>query len=187
MLGRNKRKTRRSLVEYIQPTERWAEFRQPEFTWWRVKRALRQRRFTVIFACRELGTSDGGWRSDAARQLMRRARQRIAKRRQHVIRTSVSTFMGLSATIPTPASFVARTFRHFSGGVSCRRRAKEIQHFIAELADYLELENHMPRAFTLTRPKRGNYCLLARARRALDIGAEQRRQLEKSGWYCNCA
>ncbi|MDI8841670.1 hypothetical protein MJI69_29055, partial [Salmonella enterica subsp. enterica serovar Anatum] len=26
--------------------------------------------------------------------------------------------------------------------------AREIQHFIAELADYLELENHMPRAFT---------------------------------------
>ncbi|ESC57562.1 DNA-binding transcriptional repressor FabR [Salmonella enterica subsp. enterica serovar Newport str. WA_14900] len=56
------------------------------------------------------------------RQLMRQARQRIAKGGS-VIRTSVSTFMEFYRQQPQRLpSVVARAFRHFSG-VSCRRRA----------------------------------------------------------------
>lgn len=80
------------------------------------------------------------------RQLMRRARQRIAKGGS-VIRTSVSTFMEFIGNNPNAFRLLLRE----RSGTSAAFRAavaREIQHFIAELADYLELENHMPRAFT---------------------------------------
>ncbi|ONF81930.1 DNA-binding transcriptional regulator FabR [Salmonella enterica subsp. enterica serovar Typhimurium] len=77
------------------------------------------------------------------RQLMRQARQRIAK-----------------------AAFRAAV-------------AREIQHFIAELADYLELENHMPRAFTEAQAEAMVTIVFSAGAEALDIGAEQRRQLEE--------
>ncbi len=76
------------------------------------------------------------------RQLMRRAHDAHRERRR---RHSVSTFMGLSATTPTPSSVVARTFQHFSG-VSCRRRRTgDSALWNLPLS---ELENHMRRAFT---------------------------------------
>lgn len=80
------------------------------------------------------------------RQLMRQARQRIAKGGS-VIRTSVSTFMEFIGNNPNAFRLLLRE----RSGTSAAFRAavaREIQHFIAELADYLELENHMPRAFT---------------------------------------
>ncbi|ONG06885.1 DNA-binding transcriptional regulator FabR [Escherichia coli] len=76
------------------------------------------------------------------RQLMRQARQRIAK----------------------------------GGSVI---RAREIQHFIAELADYLELENHMPRAFTEAQAEAMVTIVFSAGAEALDVGVEQRRQLEE--------
>ncbi|WP_194417929.1 HTH-type transcriptional repressor FabR [Klebsiella variicola] len=93
------------------------------------------------------------------RQLMRQARQRIAKGGS-VIRTSVSTFMEFIGNNPN----------------AC---AREIQHFIAELADYLELENHMPRAFTEAQAEAMVTIVFSAGAEALDVGPEQRRQLEE--------
>ena len=87
------------------------------------------------------------------RQLMRQARQRIAKGGS-VIRTSVSSA--------------------FRAAV-----AREIQHFIAELADYLELESHMPRAFTEAQAEAMVTIVFSAGAEALDVGPEQRRQLEE--------
>ena len=102
------------------------------------------------------------------RQLMRQARQRIAKGGS-VIRTSVSTFMEFIGNNPNAFRLLLRE----RSGTSAAFRAavaREIQHFIAELADYLELENHMPRAFTE---------VFSAGAEALDVGVEQRRQLEE--------
>ncbi len=93
------------------------------------------------------------------RQLMRQARQRIAKGGS-VIRTSVSTFMEFIGNNPNAV-------------------AREIQHFIAELADYLELENHMPRAFTEAQAEAMVTIVFSAGAEALDVGVEQRRQLEE--------
>lgn len=85
------------------------------------------------------------------RQLMRQARQRIAKGGS-VIRTSVSTFMEFIGNNPNAFRLLLRE----RSGTSAAFRAavaREIQHFIAELADYLELENHMPRSFTEVKPR----------------------------------
>ncbi|WP_316250612.1 HTH-type transcriptional repressor FabR, partial [Photorhabdus kayaii] len=70
------------------------------------------------------------------RQLMRQARQRIAKGGS-VIRTSVSTFMEFIGNNPNAFRLLLRE----RSGTSAEFRAavaREIQHFIAELADYLE-------------------------------------------------
>ena len=92
------------------------------------------------------------------RQLMRQARQRIAKGGS-VIRTSVSTFMEFIGNNPNAFRLLLRE----RSGTSAAFRAavaREIQHFIAELADYLELENHMPRAFTEAQSRsNGDDCL----------------------------
>lgn len=85
------------------------------------------------------------------RQLMRQARQRIAK-----------------------GGSVIRTSAAFRAAV-----AREIQHFIAELADYLELENHMPRAFTEAQAEAMVTIVFSAGAEALDVGVEQRRQLEE--------
>ena len=80
------------------------------------------------------------------RQLMRQARQRIAKGGS-VIRTSVATFMEFIGNNPNAFRLLLRE----RSGTSAEFRAavaREIQHFIAELADYLELESKMPRQFT---------------------------------------
>ncbi|SPW56791.1 TetR-family transcriptional regulator [Escherichia coli] len=57
--------------------------------------------------------------------------------------------------------------------------AREIQHFIAELADYLELENHMPRAFTEAQAEAMVTIVFSAGAEALDVDVEQRRQLEE--------
>ncbi|EAV5078817.1 DNA-binding transcriptional regulator FabR [Salmonella enterica] len=111
------------------------------------------------------------------RQLMRQARQRIAKGGS-VIRTSVSTFMEFIGNNPNAFRLLLRE----RSGTSAAFRAavaREIQHFIAELADYLELENHMPRAFTEAQAEAMVTIVFSAGAEALDIGAEQRRQLEE--------
>ncbi|STB50714.1 TetR family transcriptional regulator [Citrobacter koseri] len=111
------------------------------------------------------------------RQLMRQARQRIAKGGS-VIRTSVSTFMEFIGNNPNAFRLLLRE----RSGTSAAFRAavaREIQHFIAELADYLELENHMPRAFTEAQAEAMVTIVFSAGAEALDVGAEQRRQLEE--------
>ncbi|HGV9989095.1 TPA: HTH-type transcriptional repressor FabR [Salmonella enterica subsp. enterica serovar Enteritidis] len=114
---------------------------------------------------------------DESGQLMRQARQRIAKGGS-VIRTSVSTFMEFIGNNPNAFRLLLRE----RSGTSAAFRAavaREIQHFIAELADYLELENHMPRAFTEAQAEAMVTIVFSAGAEALDIGAEQRRQLEE--------
>ena len=110
-------------------------------------------------------------------EVMRQARQRIAKGGS-VIRTSVSTFMEFIGNNPNAFRLLLRE----RSGTSAAFRAavaREIQHFIAELADYLELENHMPRAFTEAQAEAMVTIVFSAGAEALDVGAEQRRQLEE--------
>ena len=118
------------------------------------------------------------------RQLMRQARQRIAKGGS-VIRTSVSTFMEFIGNNPNAFRLLLRERsgnNNQIGRASAAFRAavaREIQHFIAELADYLELENHMPRAFTEAQAEAMVTIVFSAGAEALDVGVEQRRQLEE--------
>ncbi len=76
------------------------------------------------------------------RQLMRQARQRIEKNGS-VIRTSVETFM----EFVTGNSNVFRLMLRERSGTSAAFRsavAREIQHFVAELAEYLRKETTCP-------------------------------------------
>lgn len=76
------------------------------------------------------------------RQLMRQARQRIEKDGS-VIRTSIETFM----EFVTQNSNVFRLLLRERSGTSAAFRsavAREIQHFCAELADYLHKSTHCP-------------------------------------------
>lgn len=74
------------------------------------------------------------------RQLMRQARQRIAGGGS-VIRTSVQTFMEFVENNPNVFRLL---LRERSGTSPAFRQAvaREIQHFIAELTDYLEATSH---------------------------------------------
>ncbi|STL89806.1 TetR-family transcriptional regulator [Escherichia coli] len=95
-----------------------------------------------------------------------------------VIRTSVSTFMEFIGNNPNAFRLLLRE----RSGTSAAFRAavaREIQHFIAELADYLELENHMPRAFTEAQAEAMVTIVFSAGAEALDVGVEQRRQLEE--------
>lgn len=79
------------------------------------------------------------------RQLMRQSRKRIA-RDGSVIRTSVETFMEFIAQNPNAFRLLLRE----RSGTSAAFRfavAREVQHFIAELASYLEAANKMPKVF----------------------------------------
>ena len=100
------------------------------------------------------------------RQLMRQARQRIAKGGS-VIRTSVSTFMEFIGNNPN-------AFR-----LLLRERSGTSAAFRAAVADYLELENHMPRAFTEAQAEAMVTIVFSAGAEALDVGVEQRRQLEE--------
>lgn len=76
------------------------------------------------------------------RQLMRQARQRIEKNGS-VIRTSIETFM----EFVTGNSNVFRLLLRERSGTSAAFRsavAREIEHFSAELAEYLRKESHCP-------------------------------------------
>lgn len=116
------------------------------------------------------------------RQLMRQARQRIAKGGS-VIRTSVSTFMEFIGNNPNAFRLLLRE----RSGTSAAFRAavaREIQHFIAELADYLELENHMPRAFTEAQAEAMVTIVLALARKRW-MSALSSAGSWRNGWYCS--
>lgn len=111
------------------------------------------------------------------RQLMRQARQRIAKGGS-VIRTSVATFMEFIGNNPNAFRLLLRE----RSGTSAEFRAavaREIQHFIAELADYLELESKMPRQFTELQAESMVTIVFSAGAEALDIDLEKRAHLEE--------
>lgn len=117
------------------------------------------------------------------RQLMRQARQRIAKGGS-VIRTSVSTFMEFIGNNPNAFRLL---LRERSGTSSAFRAAvaREIQHFIAELADYLEVENRMRAASPKRRQKRWSLsCLTPVLKHWILMSISDASW--KKGWYCNC-
>ncbi|HCM63261.1 MAG TPA: HTH-type transcriptional repressor FabR [Morganella sp. (in: Bacteria)] len=110
------------------------------------------------------------------RQLMRQARQRIAKGGS-VIRTSVATFMEFIGNNPNAFRLLLRE----RSGTSAEFRAavaREIQHFIAELADYLELESKMPRQFTELQAESMVTIVFSAGAEALDIDFDKRAHLE---------
>jgi len=76
------------------------------------------------------------------RQLLRQARNRIEKNGS-VIRTSIETFMEF---VVGNSNVFRLLLRERSGTSAAFRRAvaREIQHFSAELADYLKKETHCP-------------------------------------------
>lgn len=79
------------------------------------------------------------------RQLMRQARKRIEKGGS-VIQTSVTTFIEFIEKNPKIFLLLLRE----KAGTSAAFRAaiaREIQHFIVELADYLDNANSMPRCY----------------------------------------
>ena len=98
------------------------------------------------------------------RQLMRQARQRIAKGGS-VIRTSVSTFMEFIGNNPNAFRLLLRE----RSGTSAAFRAAVAR----------ELENHMPRAFTEAQAEAMVTIVFSAGAEALDVGVEQRRQLEE--------
>lgn len=111
------------------------------------------------------------------RQLMRQARQRIEKGGS-VIRTSLSTFMEFIANNPNAFRLL---LRERSGTSPAFRAAvnREIQHFIAELADYLEQANKMPRHFAEAQAEAMVTIVFNAGAEALDIDAAQRKLLEE--------
>ena len=160
--AQQKEKTRRSLVE--------AAFSQLSAERSFASLSLRE-------VAREAGIAPTSFYRLMLRQLMRQARQRIAKGGS-VIRTSVSTFMEFIGNNPNAFRLLLRE----RSGTSAAFRAavaREIQHFIAELADYLELENHMPRAFTEAQAEAMVTIVFSAGAEALDVSIEQRKQLEE--------
>lgn len=111
------------------------------------------------------------------RQLMSQARQRIAKGGS-IIRTSVATFMEFIGNNPNAFRLLLRE-RSASSSVFRAAVSREIQHFITELADYLEIENYMPRNFTEAQAEAMVIIVFNAGAEALDIDLKQRRQLEK--------
>ncbi len=110
------------------------------------------------------------------RQLMRQARLRIAKGGS-VIRTSVTTFMEFIGNNPNAFRLLLRE----RSGTSAAFRAavaREIQHFIAELADYLERENTMSRSFIEAQAEAMVTIVFSAGAEILDVDMAQRRQLE---------
>jgi AcrR family transcriptional regulator len=146
------------------------------------KPGLRQRPFIVIFRdVDELGLTMVDESGLMLRQLMRQARQRIAKGGS-VIRTSVSTFMEFIGNNPNAFRLLLRE----RSGTSAAFRAavaREIQHFIAELADYLNSKT-ICRAFTEAQAEAMVTIVFSAGAEALDVGPEQRRSW-KSDWYCS--
>lgn len=110
------------------------------------------------------------------RKLMRQARQRIAKGGS-VIRTSIATFMEFIDNNPNAFRLLLRE----RSGTSAEFRTavtREIQHFIAELADYLQQESNMPQYFTEIQAETMVTIVFSAGAEALDIDQGKRQLLE---------
>lgn len=111
------------------------------------------------------------------RQLMRQARQRIA-RGGSVIKTSVATFMEFIGNSPNAFRLLLRE----RSGTSAAFRAavaREIQHFIAELADYLETENAILRSLAEAQAEAMVIIVFSAGAEALDVDVKARGKLEE--------
>ncbi len=116
------------------------------------------------------------------RQLMRQARQRIAKGGS-VIRTSVSTFMEFIGNNPNAFRLLLRE----RSGTSAAFRAavaREIQHFIAELADDQNSKTICRAPLPKRRLKLWSPSFLALARKRW-MSALSSAGSWRNGWYCS--
>ncbi|MCA2015391.1 HTH-type transcriptional repressor FabR [Vibrio tritonius] len=108
------------------------------------------------------------------RQLMRQARQRIVKEGS-VIRTSVETFMEFISNSPN----VFRLLLRERSGTSAEFRAavaREIQHFSAELAEYLVVMG-MHRSEAETQAQASVTLVFSSGAEALDLNRQEREEL----------
>ncbi|EGR5062929.1 MULTISPECIES: HTH-type transcriptional repressor FabR [Vibrio] len=108
------------------------------------------------------------------RQLMRQARQRIAKEGS-VIRTSVETFMEFIESSPN----VFRLLLRERSGTSCEFRAavvREIQHFAAELTEYL-VATGVTREEAITQAEASVILVFSSGAEALDLDGRERDEL----------
>ncbi|MBF9001920.1 MULTISPECIES: HTH-type transcriptional repressor FabR [Vibrio] len=108
------------------------------------------------------------------RQLMRQARQRIV-REGSVIRTSVETFMEFISNSPN----VFRLLLRERSGISAEFRAavaREIQHFSAELAEYL-IATGMSREEAETQAEASVTLVFSSGAEALDLSRQERDEL----------
>ena len=105
------------------------------------------------------------------RQLMRQARQRIVLQGS-VIRTSIVTFMEFIENRPN----IFRLLLRERSGTSMAFRlavAKEIQHFIAELTEYLVVAG-LRREFALLQAEASVTLVFSSGAEALDLGKNER-------------
>lgn len=111
------------------------------------------------------------------RQLMRQARKRIANGGSVVV-VSVETFFELIAERPN----VFRLLLRESSGTSLTFRtaaAREIQHFVAELADYIMLkDNHMNRKIVYIQSEGLVTLVFTAGSHALDMTNQEREELK---------
>lgn len=109
------------------------------------------------------------------RQLMRQARKRI-KKGGSVIQTSITTFIEFIDKNPKVFLLLLRE----RAGTSAAFRsaiAREIQHFIVELADYLDEANNMPRHFNEAQAEAMVTIAFNSGAEALDFEPEKRQKL----------
>lgn len=108
------------------------------------------------------------------RQLMRQARQRIAKEGS-VIKTSIDTFMEFIESSPN----VFRLLLRERSGTSSEFRAavaREIQHFVAELTEYLVI-NGVSREGAFTHTEASVTLVFSSGAEALDLEKDERTEL----------
>ncbi|MDB1122702.1 HTH-type transcriptional repressor FabR [Vibrio algarum] len=108
------------------------------------------------------------------RQLMRQARQRIAKEGS-VIRTSVETFMEFIDSSPN----VFRLLLRERSGTSAEFRAavaREMQHFVAEMTEYL-LSTGMNREEASIQAEASVILVFSSGAEALDLNKSEREEL----------
>ena len=111
------------------------------------------------------------------RQLMRQARQRIATGGS-VVRTSVETFMEFICNSPN----VFRLLLRERSGTSAAFRAavaREIQHFIAELSEYIVQHTKMPIPFANAQAEAMVTLVFTAGADALDMDEHHRDLLEE--------
>ena len=111
----------------------------------------------------------------ALRQLMRKARQRIAVGGS-IIRISVETFMEF---VQHHSNVFRLLLRERSGTSAAFRAAvnREIQHFIAELTDYLEDYSHSSRELAATQAEAMVILVFSAGAEALDLPQHDRKDL----------
>lgn len=123
----------------------------------------------------ELGLSMVDESGLTLRQLMRQARKRIEKGGS-VLQTSVTTFIEFIENNPKVFLLL---LRERAGTSSAFRSAiaREIQHFIVELADYLDHANTMPRRYNEAQAEAMVTIVFNSGADAIDFEPEQRQKL----------